>query len=126
MAVIGTGLLAAAGLPIAVKCVLTLAWALQSGWELHRQRAAFGDVAAIRLFHDGTIRVLSADGRSMPARLATGSVILEAGAWLRLDRTGLGCHGEPLLRSRLGERAWHRFRLVMLQGAFGFGHRGPA
>lgn len=118
-------LLTTHGLTAAAKVVLSLVWLLWNGWELRRQQQGADTVERIRLAADGTVTVYGRGGRTMPATLAAGSLVLEHWAWLRLDVPGVGRHGEPLRRSRVGEAGWHRFRLVFAQRMAGFGHRGP-
>ena len=125
LALVGAWLLATAGLPPGLRIGIVLLWLIDSGRRLYAHRQGFRAVAAIRLSSDGAVEVISPGGRSLPARLVTGTVIHRHVAWIRLERTRR-CHGELLRRSWIGLADWHRLCLIRAQSLQGFGHHGPA
>ncbi len=94
--------------------VATVLWLGDCLWSLGRQWQGTRRVTGLRLKSDGSI-ALFAGGRAVSATLASGTVVLQRVAWLRIRGPDGSRYGELLLARHAESEAWQRFQLLWQQ-----------
>jgi hypothetical protein len=122
--VLGSGLLLAATGMLIIGCLpLQFAWragilaagllpayaGLARTWRAYRRSTGY------RLYADGSIDVLQADGGRRPAVYAAGSVILPGVAWLCVRAADGASWGELVTGKARSNRDWRRLQVICRQ-----------
>ena len=108
------GAVALWSLPIELpfRLLLVDAWLVAGAWQHYRADAARASCKAILVDTDGTLRLRAPDGRTLPATLCPGCVVLATVAWLRIEAPDGTRFGE-LLRGHCREgEDWRRFQVI--------------
>ncbi len=95
-----------------VRGILSAAWLLSVGIEGERLRRAWRQCRRIRVFPDGNVEILAADGDWSPGRLVGGGVLLSRFGWLRLRLDAGPVFAEPLRGDRRRHRDWRRLHVI--------------
>ena len=89
----------------------TVLWLGDCLSSLGRQWRGTRRVTGLRMRSDGSI-ALFVGGQSISATLASGTVVLERVAWLRIRGPDGSRYGELLLARHAEAEAWQRFQLL--------------
>ena len=111
---LGAGLMviAAMSATAAVRGLVALAWLLLACRQLWAQARHNALVRRIRIYADGSVEFAVAGGHWHPATLASGSIVLERLAWLRLDVGNAAPSGELLAGNSRKNKDWRRLQMI--------------
>lgn len=122
----GAWLLAGSDLPIVWRALLLASWFADCLWTLRRLRRGAQRLTAVRLDSTGSIIGRGPEGRSERLRLASGSMVMQRFAWLRLEFDDGSQAAEMLLARRAGDASWHGLQLLWQQCRDSFGQSSRA
>jgi hypothetical protein len=107
------GALAVCFLPVAPywRVLLASAWGALAAFELVRLRRRSAPVSAYRVYADGSVDLLQADGASA-GRLMPGSVLYERVGWLRVAAVDGGAWGELVAGNCRKNKGWRRLQVI--------------
>ena len=117
----GVALIVLINTPILWRLAATLVWMSDCLWGMWALIRGARQVAWLRLDSTGQIDIVDTEGFSRPARLLTGSLVLQNVAWLRVRLPDGRRYSELMLAARVEAGAWHglpvRFEVAEQRGA---------
>ena len=107
--------------PLPWRLAAAIIWISDCLWGLWALIQGARQVAWLRLDSLGQLQIADAAGTSRPARLLTGSLVLQNVAWLRFRLPDGHCYAELLLAAKVESGAWHCLQLIWKQCRDAFG-----
>lgn len=107
------GVLAVSFVPVAPgwRVLLAAAWSVLAACELVRLRHRCVSVTAYRVYADGSLDLLHAEG-ARSGRLMAGSVLYERVGWLRVALPDGGTWGELVAGNCRKNKGWRRLQVI--------------
>ncbi len=120
-----TGLVLILLLPLApvVRILLSCAWLGDNIRECRSLLRGAARLQLIKLDAVGNIAAITADGRSEPLILLSGSIVLSLLAWLRVRFADGSCYGELLRGNPARDLEWQRLQLIWRHSRTGLGRQ---
>ena len=112
MLVLGLIVIAAMSTPPPVRALLAAAWLVLASRQLRALLRHNAMVRRIRVYADGSAEIADACGAWHPAKLRSGSVVLDRLAWLRLDAGDAPQAGELLAGNSRKSKEWRRLQMI--------------
>ena len=106
-----------------LRILLSCAWLGENTRECRRLVRGAARVRLIKLDALGNIAAITADGRSEPLTLLSGSIVLSRLAWLRVKFPDGSRYAELLRGDPARDLEWHRLQLLWRHGRAAFGRQ---
>ncbi len=111
-ALAGTVILATLPLPIGASAAAAVLWLSGSLTNAERLRRRYRGIRGYRLYADGSVDIVRADGRRVVGRLAPGTFLLPRLAWLRVTPPEGGPVAELVAGDPRTSQHWRRFQVI--------------
>ncbi len=111
-AILGAITIALMPLSLALRTPAIVAWMALAVFEWRLARNAYRNSRCYRLYADGSIDIITADGGRRAAVYAAGSVILPGAAWLKVRAVDGRSWGELIAGNTRESKDWRRFQVI--------------
>ena len=98
--------------PLALRLAGAALWIAVIAGQLIVLRRGWASCVALRVFADGSVKVLGPDGSWTSGRLEPDGVLLRRWGWIRLRADSGRSFAEPLRGSCRGSREWRRLQVA--------------
>ena len=112
LSLLGAAVLAAMPLNLWLKLAGIAGWLAYSVWSGLKILGRYRSVVRYRIFADGTVELVRADGHIVSGRLGPGTVLLPRLAWLRVSLPAGGAMAELLAGDPRTSQQWRRFQVI--------------
>ncbi len=108
------GLVCVTGLPLSPRqrIAVGVVWLLLVAREVRLTRCAYIRYRYIRVFHDGSVSLLSANGTALAARILPGSMLLRSFGWLRFEAADGTRSSELVYGNCRKNKGWRRLHVI--------------
>ncbi len=108
------GLVCVTGLPLLPlqRIAVGVVWLVLVAREIRRLQCAYIRYRYIRVFHDGSVSLMSARGTAVAARILPGSMLLRGIGWLRLKSADGARCSELVCGNCRKNKGWRRLQVI--------------